>query len=256
MSTVQFTRKDRFAILTIDRPKALNALNADVLRDIKQAVAEAESDPAARALLITGAGEKAFVAGADIAAMQNLTPAEAEDFARTGHATMNAVAGSRLISIAAINGFALGGGLELALACDLRLAADNARLGLPEVTLGLCPGFGGTQRLARVVGRGLALEIILSGDMITAERAYQIGLVNRLFPAAEFAAKAEEFVVNLLKHKSGAAQLAARGAVDRGLDSSLGDGLAEEIRVFGGLFAGPDPRKGMTAFLEKNKADF
>jgi enoyl-CoA hydratase len=256
MSTVQITRKDRFAILTIDRPKALNALNADVLRDIKLAVAEVESDPAARAMLFTGAGEKAFVAGADIAAMQNLTPAEAEEFARVGHATMNAVAGSRLISIAAINGFALGGGLELALACDLRLAADNARLGLPEVTLGLCPGFGGTQRLSRVVGRGLALEIILSGDMITAERAYQIGLVNRLFPAAEFAAKAEEFVMNLLKHKSGAAQLAARGAVDAGLDSSLGEGLAEEIRVFGALFAGPDPKQGMTAFLAKSKADF
>lgn len=248
--------KDRYAVIRINRPKALNALNADVLRELEQAMEALSARPEMRAVILTGQGEKAFVAGADIAAMKDMSPDQAREFAELGHAAMNAIAGSRLISVAAVNGFALGGGLELALACDLRFVAETAKLGLPEVTLGLIPGFGGTQRLPRIVGRGLALEIIASGDMFGADRALAMGLANRLYPAEELLSKTEEFVQGMIQHKSGSAQAEAKRALDAGLDLTLPEGLAREIEGFAGLFSGEDPRTGMSAFLEKRKADF
>ena len=255
MSTVRVEKKESYAIVTVDRPKALNALNEDVLNDLHAATQDLSQTPGCRAMLLTGAGEKAFVAGADIAAMEQFTPNEALKFAELGHRTMNAISSSELISIALINGFALGGGLELALACDIRLAGANARMGLPEVTLGLLPGFGGTQRLPRVVGRGLALEMILSGDMIDAGRAYEIGLVNRVLEG-DLLAEAEKYVSKMLEYKSGAAQRAARWALHAGMDLPLTAGLQKEIHQFSELFSGSDPQKGMAAFLAKQKPEF
>ena len=256
MSVVIVEKRERHAVLTISREKALNALNGEVLAALIAAMADLEADGAMRGVVITGAGEKAFVAGADIAAMRDLKPAEASAFAAEGHRAMNAVAESRLISIADVNGFALGGGLELALACDLRIVAENAKLGLPEVTLGLIPGFGGTQRLPRVVGRGIALEMILSGDMIDATRAAQIGLANRVVASGSALAEAEGMMKTLSTHRSAVAQRAARQAVYEGADTSLAKGLEREIDQFANLFKSDDPRLGMGAFLEKRKPEF
>lgn len=256
MSVIEVTHRDHYSILTINRAQALNALNASVLVELKHAFEATAAIPEQRAVILTGAGEKAFVAGADIAAMQEMSSGDAHDFARLGHACMNAINHSRLISIAAINGFALGGGLELALACDMRFAADSARLGLPEVTLGLIPGFGGTQRLARLAGAGVALEIILSGEMIGAPRAQEIGLVNRLYPAAELLGETEKFVQTMLNHRSALAQLSARRAVYEGLETTLARGLDMEIDFFAELFKGDHPRIGMSAFLNKQKPGF
>ncbi|MBX7059672.1 MAG: enoyl-CoA hydratase/isomerase family protein [Leptospirales bacterium] len=256
MSTVQIEKKERYSILTIDRPQALNALNATVLSELKHAVQAVAGQPDQRAIIVTGAGAKAFVAGADIAAMQEMSSGDAHQFAQLGHACMNAIAHSRLISVAAVNGFALGGGMELALACDMRFGADSARVGLPEVTLGLIPGFGGTQRLARLVGAGLAMEIILSGEMILAPRAAEIGLLNRIYPAAQLLEETEKFVQTMLSGKSFVAQASARRVIAEGLDQSLARGLETEIEFFAELFKGEHPRLGMSAFLSKQKPDF
>lgn len=256
MAEIQIKKKEGYALITIDRPKALNALNTNVLTELKAAVTELNSAGDIRVIILTGAGDKAFVAGADIAAMQNLTPDEASAFAELGHSTMNRLSDSGIISIAAINGFALGGGMELALACDLRLAADTAKMGLPEVTLGLIPGFGGTQRLPRLVGQGVALEMIATGDMIDAERAASIGLVNHVYPPGDLLPAAEKLAQKILANKSAPAQRAAKAVIQQGLDIALIAGLQKEIIEFGELFGGPDPKTGMSAFLEKRKADF
>ena len=256
MADIQITKKAGYALVTISRPQAMNALNADVLAGIKSAISELNSAGDIRVVIFTGEGEKAFVAGADIAAMQNMTPDQATAFAELGHSTMNRLSDSGMISIAAINGFALGGGMELALACDIRLAAESAKMGLPEVTLGLIPGFGGTQRLARIVGRGHALELIVTGDMIDAERAREIGLVNHVYPGAELLAAAEALAQKIIANRSGAAQRAAKAVIQQGTDVALIAGLQKEIIEFGELFGGPDPKTGMTAFLEKRKAEF
>lgn len=256
MAEIQITKKEGYALVTIDRPKAMNALNANVLTELKSTVTELNSAGDIRVIILTGAGDKAFVAGADIAAMQNLSPDEAAAFAELGHSTMNRLSDSGIISIAAINGFALGGGLELAMACDIRLAADTAKMGLPEVTLGLLPGFGGTQRLPRLVGQGRALEMIATGDMIDAERAHAIGLVNHVYSPGDLLPAAEKLAQKIIANKSAAAQRAAKAVIQQGLDLALIAGLQKEIIEFGELFAGPDPKTGMTAFLEKRKADF
>ena len=256
MAEIQITKKAGYALLTIDRPKALNALNTDVLRELKTAVTELNAAGDIRVVVLTGAGDKAFVAGADIAAMQNMSPDDATAFAELGHSTMNRLSDSGIISIAAINGFALGGGMELALACDIRLAADTAKMGLPEVTLGLIPGFGGTQRLARIVGRGVALEMIVTGEMIDAARAHQIGLVNHVYAPGDLLAQAEALAQKIIANKSSAAQRAAKAVIQQGLDIALIAGLQKEIIEFGELFGRPDPKIGRSAFLEKRKADF
>ncbi len=256
MAEIQITKKSGYALLTIDRPKALNALTKDLLAELKSAVAELNSAGDIRVVILTGSGDKAFVAGADIASMKDMTPDEATAFAELGHSTMNRLSDSGLISIAAINGFALGGGLELALACDIRLVSETAKLGLPEVTLGLIPGFGGTQRLARIVGQGIATEMIVTGEMIKADRAYELGLANHVFAPGDLLTEAEALAQKIVANKSGPAQRAAKAVIQQGLDLALIAGLQKEIIEFGELFDGPDPKTGMTAFLEKRKADF
>ncbi|MCB1172232.1 MAG: enoyl-CoA hydratase/isomerase family protein [Leptospiraceae bacterium] len=255
-TVIQLEKKANYAVITINRPDALNALNSTVLNELYETVDQLGKDKSTRAIILTGQGPKSFVAGADVAVMQNMSENEAAEFAHLGHRTMNAISQSELISVAAINGFALGGGLELALACDMRLAADTARLGLPEVTLGLIPGFGGTQRLSRLVGKGIALEMILGAGMINAERAYQIGLVNAVHPAADLLSRTADFVERILDAKSGQAQRAARWVVNYGLDQPLPAALAKEVTTFGELFKGTDPKAGITAFLNKSKAEF
>ncbi len=256
METILLEKENNLAVLTINRPKQLNAMNEQVLLEIENAYRELETNPAIRLVILTGAGPKAFVAGADIAVMRSFTPDQARAFARQGHATMNAIAGSRLITIAAINGLALGGGLELALACDMRIATKDALLGLPEVSLGLIPGFGGTQRLSRLTGSGVALEIILSGEMIGAERALAIGLVNRVCEGDELLAVTRTFAEKILHFRGPDAQRMARSLVYRGLDLPLDQALALEIESFANLFGQDESREGLSAFLEKRKPNF
>ena len=244
------------ARITINRPEALNALNREVLTELIGAIQNVVRDPAARVLIVTGAGEKAFVAGADIKEMEALDPRGAEEFAQLGHQVMNAIHRAEVISIAAINGFALGGGLELALACDFRIASKNAKLGLPETTLGLLPGFGGTQRLARLVGTSRALEIILTADMVSAERALVMGLVNSVSEPADLQSTVDDFATRLIKGKGPNAQRTARWLVYSGIDLPLSAGLEREINSFAELFANPECREGMQAFTEKRKPNF
>lgn len=253
---VHAEQKGNIVVFTIDRPEAQNALNPDILTEVKTLVHKYSSVQDARLIIITGAGEKAFCAGADIGKMKDYSPSEAEEFARLGHETMNAIASSDLISIAAINGFALGGGLELALACDIRVASKNAKMGLPETGLGLIPGFGGTQRLPRIVGKGIGVELILTGEMISAERAYQLGLVNHLYETGEALSSAIELAEKLLTNRAPNAQKIARWLAKSGLDQPLSAGLEREINAFAEIFAGPEPRTGLTAFLEKRKPDY
>jgi enoyl-CoA hydratase len=253
---VDLQKKENYAILTLNRENALNALNSQVLSEIREAIRELIQDSRMRGVIITGKGEKAFCAGADITEMKGLSFDAAEEFARKGHKTMNMIAGSDLISIAAINGYALGGGLELALACDIRIASKNAKFGLPETGLGLIPGFGGTQRLPRIVGRGLALEIILTGEHIDAERALRIGLVNHVVDLSELLPKAEELMNKMLKHKGIEAQKVARWLVHSGAELPLTASLEREVNAFAEMFQKGEPEIGISAFLNKQKPEF
>lgn len=241
------------AVVTIDRPDALNALNADLLFELSVAVSLAEADYNVRALIFTGSG-RAFIAGADIANLQKLSDAfSGREAALAGQELMNSIAALPFPTIAAVNGFALGGGLELALACDIRVASKTARLGLPEVGLGLIPGYGGTQRLPRLIGQGLALELILTGRHVTADEALHMGLVNRV--ADDALTTAKEIATQTLKNAPVALGL-AKEAVVRGLDVSLTQGLEIEADLFGMVTTTEDMREGTTAFLEKRAADF
>jgi Enoyl-CoA hydratase/carnithine racemase len=253
---VDLQKKENYAILILNRENALNALNSQVLSEIREAIRELIQDSRMRGVIITGKGEKAFCAGADITEMKGLSFDAAEEFARKGHKTMNMIAGSDLISIAAINGYALGGGLELALACDIRIASKNAKFGLPETGLGLIPGFGGTQRLPRIVGRGLALEIILTGEHIDAERALMIGLVNHVVDLSELLPKAEELMNKMLKHKGIEAQKVARWLVHSGAELPLTASLEREVNAFAEMFQKGEPEIGISAFLNKQKPEF
>jgi enoyl-CoA hydratase len=241
--------------LTIQRPAVLNALNVEVVVAIKRAADEVRERPEARALIVTGAGEKAFVAGADIAAMQHMTQQEARVFAAKGHAAMDALASLPFPVIAAVNGFALGGGCELALACDFIYASERARFGLPEVNLGIMPGFGGTQRLARRISVGLARELVFTGNIIDAQEALRIGLVNRVVPAEQLLAEAKKTAL-LIASKGPLAVQHAKRAIDEGLDNALRDGNELEQEGFVRLIATEDRKEGMTAFLEKRPAKF
>lgn len=244
------------ARITINRPDALNALNRGLLRELGAAVEALAGNSSVRIMVLTGAGEKAFVAGADIKEMEALDARGAEEFAQLGHQVMNAIHRAEIISVAAINGFALGGGLELALACDFRIATKNAKLGLPETTLGLVPGFGGTQRLARLIGTSRALEVILTAEMISAEKAESMGLVNRVCEAGELTSVVDDFAARLLKGKGPSAQRMARWLVYSGIDLPLSAGLEREINSFAELFTNDECREGMQAFLAKRKPNF
>ena len=252
---VRYELRDGVAQVTITRPKALNALNDATLTELERIFADVRQDDDVKGVLVTGDGPKSFVAGADISELAELSPVGAQEASAKGQRVFDAIASCPKPVVAAVNGFALGGGLELALACHLRFAADTARLGLPEVTLGLIPGYGGTQRLTRICGEGRALELILSGDMIVADRAAEIGLVNRVVPAAELLETAEGFLRKILSRGPVAVRFAL-DAVRGGADLPIERGLARERDLFGLCFASDDMREGTQAFLEKRKPEF
>lgn len=246
---------DGVRVLTIDRPDKLNALNRQTLEALDAAFAAAGEDPAVRAVVLTGSGGKAFVAGADIAEMNALTAIEGREFSLLGQRLMRRIERLPKPVIAMVNGYALGGGLELAMACHLRVAADSARLGQPEVNLGLIPGFGGTQRLLRLAGRAATFELCLLGAPIDAARALQLGLVNRVVPAADL----ESETMKLAAQLASAAPLALRGVLDAvvlGGECGIEEGLQFETAQFALLFASEDMREGTDAFLAKRKPQF
>jgi len=246
-------RDGNIAVVTLNRPKVLNALNTQTLTELSQAMASFKDDAEVRAIVLTGAGEKSFVAGADINELAVLSPVAGKEHARRGQQIFDAIEQLGKPVIAAINGFALGGGCELAMACTLRLAADTAKFGQPEINLGLIPGYAGSQRLPRLVGRGVALEILLTGDMIGAQRAYEIGLVNRVVPAAELLAEAKK-LAHTLASKAPIAVRYILDAVQQGLDMPFAQGEYLETSLFGTIASSEDMREGTKAFLEKRKA--
>ena len=255
VDNLQIAREGPIALLTVNRPQVLNALNGQTLVELGQAAEDLRRDAATRVVIVTGAGEKAFVAGADISELAELAPAQAQDRALLGQRVFDAVEQMGKPVIAAINGFALGGGCELAMACTLRIAADTARLGQPEVNLGIPPGFAGTQRLSRLVGKGVALDLLLTGRHVSAEEALRIGLVNRVVPAADLLTAARALATEL----AAKAPLAVRyiiDAVHRGSDMPFAEGAYLEASLFGLAFSTADMREGTRAFLDKRKPVF
>lgn len=247
--------KENILYLTINRPEKLNALNKATLAELADAIAIANNTPEILAVLLTGAGEKAFVAGADISEFSSFGSSEGEALAREGQEKVfNAIENSSKPFLAAVNGFALGGGLELAMACHIRVVSSSAKLGLPEVTLGLIPGYGGTQRLTQLVGKGRAFEMIATADMITAERAVEIGLANHAVPAGDLLTKAEEILTKIKQR----APLAIAGAIKatNAVHHDQASGLELEINEFGKCFDTADFKEGVAAFLQKRKAVF
>ena len=255
MPSVLTELSERILTVTVNRPEKLNALNAEVVEELRKAFHEAKTSADVGAIILTGAGEKAFVAGADIAGFPDLTPASARELARKGQSVLALLETMGKVSIAAVNGFALGGGCELAMACTLRLASRTARFGQPEVNLGLIPGYAGTQRLARLVGKGRALELILTGDAIDAAEAHRIGLVNRVVEPGELTAAARALAVKVL----GKAPLAVRYSIEavvNGLEMPFDQAEQLEATLFGLCAASDDMREGVAAFLQKRPAKF
>ena len=252
---LEISHHDGVRTITINRPDKLNALNRATVNELGIAFAQAAADDDARVVVLAGAGEKAFVAGADIAEMQEYTPRQAQAFSRSGQHLMTTIERLRKPVIARIQGFALGGGMELAMACHLRIASDKARFGQPEVNLGLIPGFGGTQRLLRLGGRGVALELCLTGATIDAQRAHALGIVTQVVAGDQL----DTAVSTLAAHLAASAPLAVAGILDAILDggeTALDQGLAFETQSFALVFASEDMREGTSAFLEKRKARF
>jgi len=252
---VKIERKEGYAIVIVSRPEKLNALNAETIAELNLAFRRLAEDEAVRGIIVTGAGEKAFVAGADIAELSRMGSLDGIRVSRQGQDAFRFLETMGKPVIAAVNGFALGGGLELALACHIRLASDNARFGLPEVKLGIIPGYGGTVRLPRIVGKGRALELVLTGEMIGAEEAYRIGLVNRVVPQVLLMDEAEQMIRKITANGPVALSMALE-AVDHGLSATTEDGLSLESNLFGLLASTEDMREGMGAFLEKRPAAF
>ncbi len=252
--TLLLERRGRVALLTINRPAKLNALNIQTRAEGAAALDELREDESVRVVVITGAGEKAFVAGADISEFEGRTAVSQRDV-MTARSLFTAVDTFPKPVIAMVNGFCLGGGCELALSCDIRVASDRARFGQPEINLGIIPGGGGTQRLTRIVGEGKAMELILTGDMIDAQQAYTLGLVNAVFPAEELEAKTME-MANRIAEKSPVALRMAKEAVKTAARANLDEGLRREIDLFALTFSSQDKDEGVRAFLEKRKPDF
>jgi len=255
LENVLYEKKDAIAYVTLNRPKVLNALSQRTWEDLRAAFEDARDDAAVRGVILTGAGDKAFIAGADISELAHVTSVEAEKSSSYGQEVLNLVENLGKPVIAAINGYALGGGCETAMACTIRVAVENAKFGQPEVTLGLIPGGGGTQRLPRLVGKGRALQLILSGGMINAQEAYRIGLVNEVVPAADLITRAEA----ILKQIFSVAPLAVKyslEAVNKGLETSQAEGLSLEASLFGICAGTEDKKEGTQAFLEKRKPQF
>ncbi len=243
------------ATITINRPKALNALNSKVLAELDKTLDRVNEDEEIRVVIITGSGEKAFVAGADIAEMSEMSPLEGSNFSRLGQLVFQKVQDLKKPVIAAVNGYALGGGSELALACDFIYASENAKFGLPEVTLGIFPGFGGTQRLPRLIGKSRAKELIFTGKMISAAEAYEMGMVNKVVPLDQLMDAVKEVATQIAKNGPIAVYI-AKNLVDVGYDIPLDDGCLMESRSFGMCCSTEDKKEGMKAFLEKRKPVF
>jgi len=251
--TLLVERDGAIAVVTINRPKVLNALNSQTMRDLGRVMQELQQDEAVRAIVLTGAGERSFVAGADINELAVLSPGGFQRHARTGQSVFNAIERLGKPVVAAVNGFALGGGCELAMACTVRIAAETARLGQPEINLGILPGYGGSQRLPRLVGTGIALEILLSGEMVSASRAYEIGLVNKVVPGSELLAEAKK-MAGMLASKAPIAVRYIIEAVNAGVEMPLSEGQFIEATLFGLIASTEDMKEGTKAFLEKRRA--
>ena len=254
-STLLYDLRDGIARITINRPEKLNALNDSVITELGVAIDVAGNAPAVRAVILTGAGSKAFVAGADIAELSSQSPFEGKERSLRGQAVFRRFESLRKPVVAAVNGFCLGGGCELAMACHLRLASESAKFGQPEVKLGIGPGYGGTVRLPRLVGRGRAIQLLLSGEMIDAQEAWRIGLVNRVLPADRLLGECEVFLRTVLAQGPLAVQCVLE-AVDAGFEMTSQDALLLEANHFGLLSSTSDMREGMQAFLEKRPANF
>ena len=255
LNNLLLERADAIAVLTLNRPKVLNALNTETLDELRRTILALKHDEAVRAVILTGAGEKAFAAGADINELAVQSPSGGRDHAIRGQHVLDLIEQMGKPVIAAINGYALGGGCELAMACTLRLAADTAKLGQPEINLGIVPGYAGTQRLARLVGRGRALELLLTGDQIDAAEAYRLGLVNRVVPAAALMTEARA----LARRLAAKAPIAVRyiiDAVNTGLQMPFGEAEVYEATLFGLAASTEDMREGTRAFLDKRQAEF
>jgi len=255
LANVLYEKKDAIAYVTVNRPKVLNALNTPTWKDLRTAFEDARDDAAVRGVILTGAGNKAFIAGADISELAHVAAFEAEQSSRFGQEVLDLVENLGKPVIAAVNGFALGGGCETAMACTIRIAVDSAKFGQPEVALGLVLGGGGTQRLPRLVGKGRALQLILSGEMIGAQEAYRIGLVNEIVPAAELIGRAEDILKRITTNAPIAVKLSLE-AVNKGLEASQTQGLLLEASYFGLCASTEDKKEGTTAFLEKRAPQF
>lgn len=254
-NTIEFTVAENVAVITINRPKFLNALNTEVLTELSEAVDLVAEDSVIHAVVLTGAGEKAFVAGADIAEMQSKNVLAAREFSALGNRVFLKLENLNKPVIAAVNGFALGGGCELAMACDIRIAGNRAKFGQPEVGLGIMPGFGGSQRLARLAGKGIAKEIIFTGEMVKAERAYEIGLVNKIVDPSEVLNEAKA-MAQTIASKSPLGVSFSKKAINEGINLDLERALTLEAELFGSLFSTQDQKEGMSAFLEKRQPIF
>lgn len=248
------TAQDGIAIITINRPKSLNALNSETLSELGDIASVIEKSREIKVVILTGSGQKAFVAGADISEMVNASAQEGRAMALLAAETFNRFENMPQITIAAVNGYALGGGCEISMACDIRIAAENAKFGQPEVNLGILPGFGGTQRLPRLVGKGRAKELIFTTDQIDAQEAYRIGLANKVVPQEALLDVCMEMAKKIISKASFAVTL-AKQAINTGMDTDLDSGLKLEANLFGLAFSTHDKIEGMTAFLEKRKAD-
>jgi enoyl-CoA hydratase len=248
-------KKNFIAYVTINRPKVLNALNMATMEELRAAFTDIKEDSAIRVAILTGSGEKAFVAGADIGELSKHDAVSGKEYTHRGQSVLDLIENLGKPVIAGINGFALGGGCELAMACTMRLASSNAKLGQPEVKLGIIPGYGGTQRLPRLVGKGIAMQLVLAGEMISAEEALRIGLVNEVTAPGDLIPRAEAIAAKIIANAPLAIQYAME-AVNRGLDLPLTDGLYLEATLFGVCCATEDKKEGTTAFLEKRAAQF
>ena len=255
LENLLYEEKSAIAYVTLNRPKVLNALNQRTWENLRTAFEDARDDAQVRGVILTGAGDKAFIAGADISELAQVTAVEAEKTSSFGQAVLDLIENLGKPVIAAVNGFALGGGCETAMACTIRVASENAKFGQPEVKLGLIPGGGGTQRLPRLVGKGRALQLILSGEMINAQEAYRIGLVNEIVPAADLITRAEAILKKIFSNAPVAVKYSLE-AVNKGMETSQAEGLSLEASLFGLCAGTEDKKEGTQAFLQKRTAQF
>jgi enoyl-CoA hydratase/carnithine racemase len=250
-----FEKKNPVAYVTVNRPKVLNALNMATMEELRAAFHDIKSDASVRVVILTGSGEKAFIAGADIGELAKHDAVSAKEYTHRGQSVLNLIENLGKPVIACINGFALGGGCEIAMACTMRLASENAKLGQPEVKLGIIPGYGGTQRLPRLVGKGIAMQLLLAGEMISAQEAHRIGLVNEVVIAAELIPRAEAIAQKIIANAPLAVQYTME-AVNKGMEMPLAEGLYLEAALFGVACATEDKKEGTSAFLEKRQVQF